>query len=76
MPKSGTVVLKMLYLQYPSFAPDRWPDSRTDGQWIGQPDGQVVILTPLVTPTCQLMFSSAQLSWQVGAKCGNELKRS
>ena len=36
----------------------------------GWPEGRLVILMPLVAPNFQLEFSTAQLSWLVGARCG------
>ena len=45
-------------------------DGRTDGRPDGRPDGYVKIM-PLVAPTPQLRLRWTELSWSVGAECGN-----
>ena len=52
----------------------RWTAGRTagrpDGRTDGRPDGYVKIM-PLVAPTPQLRLRWTELSWSVGAECGN-----
>ena len=48
----------------------RWTDGRTDGRPDGRTDGYVKIM-PLVAPTPQLRLRWTELSWSVGAECGN-----
>ena len=48
----------------------RWTAGRTAGRADGRPDGYVKIM-PLVAPTPQLRLRWTELSWSVGAECGN-----
>ena len=49
----------------------RWTAGRTAGRADGRPDGYVKIM-PLVAPTPQLRLRWTELSWSVGAECGNK----
>ena len=47
---------------------------RSDGQMVGRTEGYVKIM-PLVAPTPQLKLRWTELSWSVGAECGNSRSR-